>query len=114
MLLEFLLISSFLWSGQDVTGNATLNVTCDKVEIHYGGAPTANKKKVAFWMKDLRYNHTYLYSVAMPVGSIGQIVLEPTEFWLEEIRVQKEMVIKIDGKHYIFNLEGSKQAINCD
>ena len=112
MLLE-LLLTTILWTGIDNNKNAELKVTCDTVELHYGGKPTARDIPVVFWMEDLRYKHVYLYAVPMKVTQTGAIKLEPTEFWIEEIRQQKSLKLRVDNKDYIFDLTGTKELINC-
>ena len=114
MLLQLLVLSSLLWTGVDNSGKATINVSCDKVEIHYGGQPTANKIPVSFWFKDKTYGHTYRYVVTMYVGPIGEVILEPAGYWIEEIRLKEELKIKIRDNTYIFDLTGTSKAINCD
>ena len=114
MLLE-ILASAFLWSGMDHLDRAQLAViNCNKVELHYGGQPTANKRRVDFWFKDLRYGHTYLYSVPMYVGVRGQILLEPAKYWIEEIRQQPNILLRVENQEYIFDLSGTHKQIQCN
>ena len=43
----------------------------------------------------------------------GKIDLQPTEFWLEEIKVQKNLKIRVDNRDYNFDLTGTKDLIDC-
>lgn len=114
MLLE-IIASSFLWAGFDHLNSAQLAVIdCKNVELYHGGEPTANKRRVDFWFKDIEYGHTYLYSKAMYVGNRGQIVLEPAEYWIEEIKRQPNIVLRVEGKEYIFDLTGTAERIKCN
>ena len=109
-----LLLSVFLWVGTDHLDRAQLVVNCDKVELHYGGQPSASKRKVFFFFKDLDYGHTYTYGAPMEVGPQGQIILEPHEYWIEEIRQQKTMILRVENQEYIFDLTGTHDAIQCN
>lgn len=111
MLLE-LLASLVLWTGFDQ--EAKLQVTCASVTLQYGGAAKASPTPVAFWFEDLKYGHTYLYVVPMPVMPNGSVKLEPTEFWLEEIRQQKNLKLRVSNRDYNFDLTGTKKLIDCD
>ena len=113
MLLE-LLASTILWVGIDLNHDAKLEVACDKVTLDYGGDPTARDKVVTFWMQDLRHDHTHIYGVAMPVDVHGRIVLEPAKFWVEEIRQQKNLTIRVGKFDYYFELNGTYKSINCN
>ena len=42
------------------------------------------------------------------------MLLEPVEYWLEEIKTQDELILEIDKKVYRFKLKGSYKALKCD
>jgi hypothetical protein len=108
-------ISFILWSTVDKVNDAELRVVnCNKVELHYGGDYSSRKKNIAFWMQDRDYKHTCLYVWPMKIHPTGAILLEPAAFWVEEIRSQKNLKLRIDDKYYNFDLTGSMRAINCD
>ena len=110
MLLE-LLATTVLWSSFDK--DARLEVNCNSVAIFYGGKPQAEKRKVHFWFVD-RQGQQYSYIVAMPVGPQGQIFLEPTEYWIEEIKEKRKLNIEIENHKYTFKLNGSSHALQCN
>ena len=110
MLAELLMI---LWLGTDPNTGATLEVSCDKVEIDYGGKPTSNKIKITFGKYDPQFNYLWKYSIPMKVSPTGALLLEPTEDWIEEIRTQDELIVEIEGKIYTFNLTGTAEKIKC-
>lgn len=114
MILEFL-ISTILWTGIDQHTDAKLQVSCDQVQLQYGGKPTANPALVTFYEKDERYEYTWSYTVAMDVSPTGSIILDPTEYWIEEIRKLDVIAFKINQQVYAFNLKGSHKALKeCD
>lgn len=107
-----LLASLILWTGIDQ--DAKLQVTCAAVTLDIGLESRARPEPVAFWFKDLQFDHTWLYVIPMELDSKGRIILEPTGFWIEEIRQQKELVVRVDNKYYTFDLKGTKDLIDCD
>lgn len=111
MFLE-LIISLVLWTGFD--GDAKLQVTCAAVTLDVGLPHRATPERVAFWMHDEDFNHVWLYVVVMELDNRGRIKLEPTQFWVEEIRQQKNLKLKVRNKYYNFDLTGTKDLINCD
>ena len=107
-----LLASLVLWTGFDQ--DATIQVTCAAVTLDIGMQYRATPVRVAFWMHDPRFNLTWLYVVPMEVNVRGEIVLTPTGFWVEKIRQQKILKIKVNGKYYNFDLTGTNKLIDCD
>ena len=108
MLLE-LLANVILWVS--TTQDAQLKVGCNKVEFHYGGKPTAEDIVVGFYVKGKNYQRMWKYEVPMRVNPIGAILLEPTQFWVEEVKEQGELVLIVKGKKYVFDLTGSRKKL---
>ena len=111
MLLE-LIVSLVLWTGVDQ--EAKLQVSCAAVTLEYGGAATSNPQPVSFWIIDKEYDITWLYVVPMKVLPNGKIKLEPTMFWIEQLKIQDSIKLRVDNRDYNFDLTGTKDLINCD
>lgn len=113
-MLAEILLSTILWTGIDPATNAELEVSCQKITVDYGGLPTSNKVKVTFGKYDPQFSYLWHYSIPMKVDPAGKILLEPVEYWLEEIKTQDELILEIDRKVYRFKLKGSYKALKCD
>lgn len=111
MILE-VLISTILWIGIDRDTLAELRVSCAKVELYYGGKFKSEKIPITFYLREK--NRIWKYTEAMTVTPVGAILLEPKEFWIEEIRQRNKLLITINDINYLFDLSGTKKAINCN
>ena len=104
-----LLASLILWTGIDK--EAKLEVSCDQVTLDIGIEAKATDEPVSFWVKDPKYGHTWRYTIPMNILPNGKIELEPTEYWIEEIRQQHELVVRVRNTYYNFDLTGTKKQI---
>lgn len=110
MLLELLASTLVLWTGFDNYGKLT--VTCAAVTLDVSLPAKATYESVSFWIKDDEY--TWHYVVPMRLNAQGHIRLEPTAFWIEAVRQQKNLKLKVGKEIYDFDLTGTKNLINCD
>ena len=118
MLKELLLISFLwgpsVWSAPDTHNRAVLSVECNQVLVKYNGVPRARKAIVTFWQRDEELDYMWKYSVPMKVNSNGYIILEPSEYFIEEVKRSRVLSISIDGNHFSWGLTGTKKALsNC-
>lgn len=113
MFLE-LLLGAILWSSQDLNSDAELRVNCDQVEIYFSEKPKGKYLTLEFFHEDKEFDYSWIYHVPMEVSSGGTLLLEPTEYWIEEIKNLHKIEFKIGKRHLVFPLKGSKKALNCD
>ena len=113
MILIMLILQMVLWTGIDAEHKASLEVSCNKVALKYGGTPTSNKRIVEFQIYDERFDRMWTYHMPMRVGEIGEILLEPTEYWTERIKNENNITLKVENIEYNFDLRGSYKAIEC-
>ena len=115
MILE-LLASTVLWASTEILDpEIELRVSCDRVELDINASPKATPVLVKFYVKDMRYKFIWSYRVPMKYDAQGNILLEPTKYWIEEIRNNDSVTLEVENKQYTFNLKGSKKALEqCD
>lgn len=111
-MLEFI-ASIILWSTVDPNTGAELKASCEQVEFHYGGEPTANPVVMRFYQLSRDKKDLWTYTVPMRTTPTGALLLEPALYWVEEITRLNELTIIVENVEYKFDLTGSAKKLKC-
>ena len=66
-------------------------------------------------MRSRDRQYIWSYKIPMDRTATGSILLDPPEYWVEEIRENHHIIFEIEGKQYVFDLKGSNEALKeCD
>lgn len=111
-MLTELLVSGFLWVTVDVIDpEVELRVDCNRVELDINGPAKASPAIVKFYMQSKDRKYVWSYKIPMQRTATGSILLDPPEYWVEEIRRLNHITFEIEGRKYSFTLTGSAKAL---
>lgn len=113
MFLE-LLFGVYLWIGYDLNSGAELRVNCDQVEIWFSDRPSGEYMTLVFTERDPEFQYDWKYHVPMEISNRGTLLLEPTLYWIHEIRELDKLEFRVGKQNLVFPLQGSKKAIQCN
>ena len=111
-MLTELIISGFLWVTVDIIDpEVELKVDCHRVELDINQPAKAAPAIVKFYMESRDRKYIWSYTIPMTRTATGSVLLDPPEYWVEEIKRNSHITFEIEGRKYTFNLKGSTNAL---
>ena len=111
-MLTELLVSGFLWVTVDMLDpEVELRVDCHRVELDINQPAKASPAIVKFYFQSRDRKYIWSYRIPMDRTATGSILLDPPEYWVEEIKRLNSITFEIEGKKYSFALNGSYEAL---